>query len=721
MNPRTAIIITFAFVHAAVLGATAQTAELVIQTGHADTVADVAVSRDKRLIASAGHDGQIIIWDRATGKQVRSLKGHSLHADVVAFFADGVHLISGGQPGELKLWDIKTGRIVWQTRSAPNLILSVAISEQDAVMAVVGLSNEIELRDPATGAVRSVIKSNSHQINAVAFTPDGRTLVAGTYELALEIWDVANLKLLDTISDFESSITSVATNANGTLVVAGDLQGNVRVYDLATRERKYSFSAGQAKVASVRFRPNANSIAAASEIGGTVEWDLASGREISRIPIEGSVRAMEFVPDGNALVLAHRETVEIWDLASRSVTRLKPEVSAINSVAFSPVDDTFAFAGPRAGIKLLSASGSALTTIYPRQTTYWRSHYGERGLDVTLSQLEFSPDGKLLASEGEGRIKILDVTTMADFQTLGDRGFQTFHFSDGGRSIITGDEKGWLKKWSIATGNRLMAHRLTNDRPILSFAVKPRTNKLLVHDFDFVRTIDLRTRIESGRIQQPTNAVVSAVVSPTGDLQSYAGMRQDATLVGRTGPRELRAGGVVLSMAFSPNGSYLALGATRNWLGLFDAASGDLFRELPGAAGNIMSVAFDSKGELIAAGSTEGTARIWRVADGTLLCTVVALGEDDWAIVAPDGRFDTSKDLNNIDGLHWVLSDDPLQPRPLELFMRQYYEPGLLGRLLKCAVAANCSNEFKPLPSVGAINRVQPRISNPRLSALMEK
>ena len=710
MKPRAAITLTFALMLATVLGTTAQTAELVIQTGHADRVAHVAVSPDARLIASGGYDGQIIIWDRSTGKQVRSLKGHSLHADVVAFLADGIHLISAGQPGELRLWDTRNGGIVWQTASAANLILSVATSERNAMIAVAGLGNEIELRDLATGVVRSTIKSNSHQVNALAFTPDERTLIAGTNELALEIWDITTRRLRDTISGFASSVTSVATNANGTLVVAADLQGNVRVYDLATGERRYEFSSGQARVVSVRFRPNSNSIAAASEIGGTVEWDLASGREISRIPIEASVRAMEFLPDGNALVLAHRETVEIWDLVSRSATRLKPEVAPINSVAFSPVDDTFVFAGPRAGVKLFPPSGSALKTIYPRQTTYWRSHYGERGLDVTLSQLEFSPDGKLLATEGEGRVKIWDVTTMADIQTLGDQGFQTFRFSDGGRSIITGDEKGWLKKWSVATGKRLLAHRLTNDRPILSFAVKPRTNKLLVHDFDFVRTFDLRTRTESGRIQEPTNAVVSAAVNPVEDAHAYAGMRQDVTIVGRTGPLELRAGGVVLSMAFSPNGRYLAIGATRNWLGVFDAASGELVRELSGAAGNNISVAFDRKGELLAAASTEGTARIWRVVDGTLLCTLVALGDDDWAVVAPDGRFDTSKDLNNIDGLHWVLSDDPLQPRSLELFMRQYYEPGLLGRLLKCASVGSCSDEFKPLPSIAEINRVQPQL-----------
>jgi hypothetical protein len=66
--------------------------------------------------------------------------------------------------------------------------------------------------------------------------------------------------------------------------------------------------------------------------------------------------------------------------------------------------------------------------------------------------------------------------------------------------------------------------------------------------------------------------------------------------------------------------------------------------------------------------------------------------------------------LNKIEGLIWVLPDQPLIPKPLELYMRQYYEPGLLPRVLRCAEENNCDAEFKPLPSIAEINRVQPRV-----------
>ena len=55
--------------------------------------------------------------------------------------------------------------------------------------------------------------------------------------------------------------------------------------------------------------------------------------------------------------------------------------------------------------------------------------------------------------------------------------------------------------------------------------------------------------------------------------------------------------------------------------------------------------------------------------------------------------------------LHWVLPDAPFTPLPLELFMRQYYEPRLLPRLL-----AHDPTLTGPSPASPDLNRVQPLV-----------
>jgi hypothetical protein len=84
----------------------------------------------------------------------------------------------------------------------------------------------------------------------------------------------------------------------------------------------------------------------------------------------------------------------------------------------------------------------------------------------------------------------------------------------------------------------------------------------------------------------------------------------------------------------------------------------------------------------------------------------------DWVITTPTGRFDTNKPLNRVvNGLHWIISDQPLKPLPLDVFIRQYYEPSLLPRVLKCREEKSCDEEFKRLPPITELNRVQPKVA----------
>jgi WD40 repeat protein len=76
--------------------------------------------------------------------------------------------------------------------------------------------------------------------------------------------------------------------------------------------------------------------------------------------------------------------------------------------------------------------------------------------------------------------------------------------------------------------------------------------------------------------------------------------------------------------------------------------------------------------------------------------------KSSWAVIAPDGRFDTDA-LEEIKGLHWVFPDDPLRALGVEVFMRDYYEPHLLQRLL----AGESLQAVRPLQD---LNRAQPRL-----------
>ena len=77
--------------------------EMYSYSAHADTVFDVAFSRDgSTLISAGGRD--IKFWDLATGKQRFTLRGHRKDVSCIAVSHDERLLVSGSWDKTIRLW-----------------------------------------------------------------------------------------------------------------------------------------------------------------------------------------------------------------------------------------------------------------------------------------------------------------------------------------------------------------------------------------------------------------------------------------------------------------------------------------------------------------------------------------------------------------------------------------------------------------------------------------
>ncbi|KAF2717182.1 WD40 repeat-like protein [Polychaeton citri CBS 116435] len=81
-------------------------------TGHQKQVNHVSFSPDGNIIASAGFDNHIKLWNAKDGKFIHTLRGHVGPVYQCCFSADSRLVVSGSKDTTLKIWDVRTGKLV---------------------------------------------------------------------------------------------------------------------------------------------------------------------------------------------------------------------------------------------------------------------------------------------------------------------------------------------------------------------------------------------------------------------------------------------------------------------------------------------------------------------------------------------------------------------------------------------------------------------------------
>ena len=70
--------------------------------GHRDLLYDAELSPDGSLVATAGYDRTILLWDTATWQPRGVLEGHAGTVYSVRFSPDGERLVSASQDGSAR-------------------------------------------------------------------------------------------------------------------------------------------------------------------------------------------------------------------------------------------------------------------------------------------------------------------------------------------------------------------------------------------------------------------------------------------------------------------------------------------------------------------------------------------------------------------------------------------------------------------------------------------
>ena len=74
---------------------------------HQGRVTALAFAPNGGLLATAGEDGDVKVWNVRSGRNAaRTLRGHTGPVRAVSFSSDGQRLVSAGQDGAIRIWSI---------------------------------------------------------------------------------------------------------------------------------------------------------------------------------------------------------------------------------------------------------------------------------------------------------------------------------------------------------------------------------------------------------------------------------------------------------------------------------------------------------------------------------------------------------------------------------------------------------------------------------------
>ena len=559
-------------------------------------------SKDGTRLLSGGYDHTIRIWEASTGRQVSIFLGHKDSVESVAYSATELEVVSRCRDGSVRIWNVKDGTNRTFAPPAEGVVRAAALSPDGKQLALGDADGKVRLLDAASGESRKELKAHEGPVFAVIYAEEGKLLVTAGADGLIKGWNPTNGEPAWENRVHSGHATHLIASPAGRMLASGGQDKSVAVLEAATGKIEFRLEGHEQPISSLAFARDGKSLVSGDQYRILIRWDLELRKSQWRIQLPNTMYAAAFHPNGKTI--------------------------AVGSSVIHLID-------PETGKRIEAREGH----------------------EEWIECLQYSPEGRrLMSTSRDGTTRIWDAKSTQLLLTLDSKATwgNVAAYSSSGREIVTAGRDDKLRIWNSETGELIRETGLAmyNRAGGISFS---RDGDKILFAGTYVLLLDAANG-SPGKSAAPRQAGGSMdtgdglALSPDGRtlitghyskvMRSWNAetLEETGKFVGHLG----RPGMSGFAIAYSPDGRLVASSdGDEKALRLWDAATAKLLAVLEGHEETAHSLAFSPDGLWLASGGLDGTARIWDLATGKEVLRL--LDDKIWKWVgsvafSPDGR-----------------------------------------------------------------------------------
>jgi WD40 repeat protein len=619
-------------------------------------LADAVFSPDSSLVAGAGADHAVHIWNTATGFPVSTL-AHDAAVLSLAFSSNGRLIATGSADGKARVWTVAGGlpiaSFTHESGVRGDNVQAVSFSPDNSRLLTVGGDRFARIFNIA-GPDVPLLFDNVVLVNSARFSHDGKLVATGGSDTTVRLWNSITGRKLDEFTTAGQSTDLSFSPDDRLLAAAGSIDTTARIWNVSTGDLAGIVSGHRSGVQSVTFSPDSRAVLTTGRDGKVFISRSSDGLlQAALLGQRGAVPNASFSADGQRVITAGDDGfARIWDAdvdvagAGRPGTSrdLGSHVLPVTAVSYSPngklvlsagADGTARlWRGTNAALKLehsgavtcasFSTNGSLVITGSADGTArVWRTANGTlvavlpHGAPVNAARL--SPDGRTAVTAGsDGSARLWNVRAAELLHTLRHgKAVNDARFDRSGTRLVTADEDGTAAVWRVRDGMRL-ATLAGHTSGIVVAAFSPDGKRIATASSDSTARIwNARTGASEWTLTDHTAALTALAFSPDGRQLATSSSDRDVRVWNVTSGAQralLRLhAGPVLDVAYSADGRWLA-SAGPSAAGLWKTRKSGQWLTFPvylvrGPTRPLSHVAFSPHGWNLAIGSRDGSVR----------------------------------------------------------------------------------------------------------------